>query len=279
MASFKQMRSTGELTRADAEKIEYRLIHVDPQFNAEGRNEEQDENDEELYQFIIGGGFSLLPQLEVRPRDEGGVKIVDGHRRHKQIGRAIEAGLGHLFTDKKTGKILIRIRQFEGNDLDELYRVGTSNKSKDLSPLQFAGLVKRAHIGFNQPLKDVAKGFGVSITKVEQAMILALANNDVQQSVKGGMVSATEAVKVVRQHGSQAGKVIARAAAALPAGKTKVTAATLAKIAPAADAGPPRHANLVVAIGQEMASNGELRADEIAPMYAHLINYLRGTEK
>lgn len=129
MKSFKQMRKDGELVRADAEKIDYRSIHVEPGFNPPGRTEEEEADDEELYRYIVKHGVMALSQWEVRPRPDGGVFIVDGHRRHAQTGRAIKDG--HFKPDAE-GRYLIPIKQFVGSDLDRLYRIGTSNKHKKI---------------------------------------------------------------------------------------------------------------------------------------------------
>lgn len=261
MNSFKQMRNSGELVRADAEKIEYHSIHIEPGFNPPGRNDEDEADDEELYQFIVKHGVLALPQMEVRPREDGGVLIVDGHRRHKQIGRAIADG--HFKPDDK-GRLLVGIRQFSGNDLDRLYRIGTSNKHKKMKPLQFAELVKRAHEGFGQSVEQIAEGMVCSTSAVRDALSLAGANHDVQQMVKNGEVSKTTAVKVVKAKGEAAGATLK---AAKKEGKQKVTSKDIEGNTPA---------DLVKAIQQEMASNGMVKAETLVPKYAKLIAYLRG---
>lgn len=267
MKSFKKMRLSGELIRADAEKMDYFNLHIEPGFNPAGRTEEEDEDDEELYAYIVKHGPMALPQFEVRPREEGGAWIVDGHRRHKQIGRAILAGA--IEPDKKTGLHLIPVRQFNGNDLARLYRVKTSNKKKTLSPLQFAELCRRARDGFNQSVKDIAEGMQCSESAVQQALVLAYANHDVQQMVKTGEVSKTTAIKVVKTKGEAAGNVLkdAQQTARLQ-GKKKITAKQIEGNTPA---------DLVRAIQQDMESGGTFKAEELAPKFAPLIAYLRAS--
>lgn len=268
MKSFKQMRLDGELARADAEKIDYKNIHVEPGFNPVGRNEEDEADDEELYQFIVKHGVLALPQLEVRPREGGGVWIVDGHRRHKQIGRAIQEG--HFAPDKK-GLHLVAVRQFSGNDLQRLYRVGTSNKHKKMKALQFAELCQRAYSGFGQTVQQIAEGMLCSESAVQQALILAGANHDVQQMVKNGEVSKTIAVKVVRAKGEAAGVVLKNAQlAARLQGKARVTAKQVEGNTPA---------DLVRAIQRDMESGGTFKAEELAPKFAPLIAYLRASSQ
>lgn len=269
MKSFKQMRIDGELIRADAEKIDYFSIHIEPGFNPGGRTEEDDEDDEELYRFIVKHGVLALPQMDVRPRAEGGVWAVDGHRRHKQIGRAIANG--EFKPDPKTGKYPVAIRQFTGNDLDRLYHIRKSNKKKTLKPMQLAELCIRARDGFGQTVEQIAEGFLCSVSAVRDALALGGANHDVQQMVVKGEVSKTTAVRTVKAHGEKAGPVLKEAQhAAQMQGKSKVTAKQL-------DGNTP--ADLVRAIEADKESGGKFRAEDLAPKYADLVQYLRGTAK
>lgn len=287
MSSFRQMTNEGVIHRADGEKIGYFDIHIEPGFNPEGRTDEDEEDDQELYRFIEKHGIFALPAWEVRPRDEGGVWIVDCHRRHKQYGRLIAEGKAPL--DTKTGKYLVPIKQFVGNDLDRLYRVGTSNKKKELKPLQFAELCKRALHGFGQTVEQIAEGMVCSRAKVAQALLLASANHDVQQHVKAGAVAATEAVKLVRKHKDKAGEVIQKAVdVAAAAGKSRATAKHVEPVAPEVSGWPKKDRvaelrrqvsceDFVAAIRKEMA--GGARCEVACPDYADLVAFLRGTEK
>ncbi len=221
-ASLKQMRRDSIIKRGEAPYIEYKNIIVKPGFNAEGRTEENDEDDEELFQFIMNGGFSLLPAWEVAVYDETTVSIVDAHRRHKQTGRAIAAGAPLA---DKDGKIWIPIKVVDGSDIDHLVRIATSNKKKPLKPHQFADICKRLR-GFNKTNPEIATLLLCSRGKVDQALLLGDANHDVQALVKEGAITGTEAVKQIRRHGRDAGTVIGKAVeVAKAAGKTHVTAA------------------------------------------------------
>lgn len=267
MKSFKQMRKDGELVRADAEKIDYFSLHIDPDYNPPGRTEEDEADDEELFQFICEKGVLELDDMRVRPRDGGGVWVVQGHRRHKQIGRAIREG---KFVADDKGRYLVRIRQFIGNDLDLLYDLVISNKSKKLKPLQFAHCVRRAYHGFGQSVDQIAAGMQCAPGAVRDALTLISANHDVQQMVAAGEVSKTTAVRVVRAKGESAGPVLKDAHyQAQMQGKTRVTSKQV-------DGNTPR--DLVTAIEKEIASGGTFRAETLAPKYAALISYLRSTK-
>ncbi len=228
--SFKQMVKDGEIKRADAMKVRYEDLHVEPGFNLRfdieslaGEDREQAEADEEsLFQHIMAGG--QIPDLEVRPRAEGGVWIVDGHRRHRNIGRAIAAGAP---LQDKDGVVWINIKPFTGNDADRVARIITSQQNRKLTDLEKAEGCKRL-AAFNWQPEQIAKAIGMTRQRVDQLLILANAPAAVQQMVKAGEVSGSVAVDVVRQHGDDAGKVLGgELEKAKAAGKGKVTAGTM----------------------------------------------------
>lgn len=225
MASFRQMATEGVIKRADAEKIDYFDLHIEPGFNIPGRTEEEDEEDESLYFYICNGG--RIPELEVRVREEGGVWIVDGHRRHKQIGKAIKAG--KFIADPKSGKYLIPIKQFIGNDVDRVVRLATSSANKKPTAIQLAYVYKRLR-GFNLTAEEIATHVNRKVAHVKEILILADSNSDVQQMVKAGEVSATIATNMVKKKGENAGAILKEAHNKAKAnGRKKVTAATLEK--------------------------------------------------
>lgn len=230
MKSFRQMTAEGTLKRADAEKIRIGDIHEEPGFNAPGRSNSQDEDDEALFQYIMAGG--ILPALEVRPREGGGVYIVDGHRRTVALRRAVAAGLP---MQDKNGDVWVSIRQFVGNDLDRKLRVVTSNEGKKLTPLQLGHIYRAANTWAT--VADIARRVGKSDTHVAGCIALVNGNSDVHAMVAAGEVSATLAGAVVKEHGEAAGAVLAAAKAQVNAnGKKRITAATVKPKKPSQDA-------------------------------------------
>ncbi len=221
MKSFRQMTAEGTLKRADAEKIRIGDIHEEPGFNPPGRSDSADEEDEALFQYVMTGG--ALPALEVRPRDGGGVFIVDGHRRAAAMRRAVAAGLP---MQDKAGDVWVSIRQFVGNDLDRKLRIVTSNENKTLTPLQLGHVYRDANVWAT--VADIARRVGKSDTHVAGCIALANGNSDVHAMVRAGEVSATLAGQVVREHGEAAGAVLAAASVkAKASGKKRITAATV----------------------------------------------------
>jgi ParB-like chromosome segregation protein Spo0J len=226
--SFKQMIKDGDLRRADAMKARLEDLHEEPGFNLRAEGEELEESINALAEFIFAGG--QIPALEVRPRADGGMWVVDGHRRRRAYLKLDQAGRLPRVPSKDDPERLeawIPIVPFEGNDAERVARVITSQEGKKLSPLELADGYKRL-TAFGWAPDQIAKKIGKTRQHVEQVMTLGNANTDVQQLVASGQVSATTAVQVVRQHGEDAGKVLGgELQKAKATGKSKVTAGSM----------------------------------------------------
>jgi ParB-like chromosome segregation protein Spo0J len=226
--SFKQMIKDGDLRRADAMKARLEDLHEEPGFNLRTEGEDLEESINALAEFIFGGG--QLPALEVRPRADGGMWVVDGHRRRRAYLKLDQAGRLPRTPSKDDPTRLeawIPIVPFEGNDAERVARVITSQEGKKLSPLELADGYKRL-TAFGWSPDQIAKKVGKTRQHVEHVMTLGNANTDVQQLVASGQVSATTAVQVVRLHGEEAGKVLGgELQKAKATGKSKVTAGSM----------------------------------------------------
>lgn len=212
--SFRDLRNEGIVKRTDNGMfIDLDNIHIKPGFNKRIDNERTREADEDLFQFLMKGGS--VPPLEVIPRDEGGVWIVEGHRRHRCYARCRDAG-------KPVNRI--HIVQFVGDDKERLARIMTSNNQLSLSELEQAAVVKELASAFNQTVAEIAALVHKSEPTVRNLLTLAGANHDVKQMVKDGEVAPSVAVARVREFGEEAGEVLEQDKAnAAAAGKTKVT--------------------------------------------------------
>jgi ParB-like chromosome segregation protein Spo0J len=170
-------------------------IRIREGFNLRDVNADDYESDiQALMAHIKRGG--KYPALEVVLADDGfqGVDVVDGHRRLTALRRLIEQGDPIEF---------IRIEPFVGNDIDQLQRIMTSNEGRRLTALEIAeGYRRMAAYGLTPD--DIARRIGKTRQHVDQMLILATAPHEVQQMVKAGDVSATEAINVTRHHGSKA---------------------------------------------------------------------------
>ncbi len=70
--------------------IRLKDIHVQEGFNKRVDDERTQAADDDLFNHLFQG--KPVPPLEVRPRDDGGVWIVEGHRRHRAYLRCIRHG-------------------------------------------------------------------------------------------------------------------------------------------------------------------------------------------
>jgi ParB-like chromosome segregation protein Spo0J len=210
--SFKQMIKSGVIKRLDSGMFVRREdIHIEPGFNL--RNPRDPENApylEALVGHMARGG--KVPALEVRPRDDGGVWLVDGEFRLTAYG---------ILADKGQPVEWIAVVPFEGNDIERTTRIMTSNESRKLTPLQIAEGYRRLRDTFNLTPDDIARRVIKTRQHVDQMLILANAPHQVQQMVQRGDVSASVAIDVTRQHGEKAKHILADAKA--KAGGQKVT--------------------------------------------------------
>ena len=222
--SIRKMLGSKVAVRAHAVQILYDSIHVEPGFNLREPSPALEKSIEALADHIAAGG--KYPPLEVRIRDEGGVWIVDGHRRHAAIGRALARGVD--LRHPKDGEVRIHVVIFEGNDADRAARIITSAAGEPLTPLEVAEGYKRLR-AFGWTPAQIAAKVGKSPEHVLQVLALGDANSDVRKMVNAGAVSATHAAKTARKHGEQAGAVLGQQLeSAVAQGKTRVTAATVA---------------------------------------------------
>ncbi|SPZ52617.1 ParB/RepB/Spo0J family partition protein [Serratia quinivorans] len=211
--SFKQMMNNGTIKRPDG-RMTMLLddIHVQEGFNKRVESEHTLAEDEKLFQHLMKG--KPVPPLEVRPRDDGGVWVVEGHRRRRAYSRCREAG-------KPIERI--QIIQFTGNDVERIARIMNSNTQLPLSPYEQSLVVKEL-AEFNLSPDEIAALVGKSRSTVDKLLAFSQANHDVQTLVREGSVAVDAAVDRVKEHGEAAGKVLAvDVAKAKKAGKKKVT--------------------------------------------------------
>lgn len=243
--SFKLMSRSGVIKRSDTGMfISLDDIHVRQGFNKREDDERNRLADDDFFSFMMNGG--AVPPLEVKARDEGGVWVIEGHRRRRIYERCRAAG-------KPVDRI--HIIPFTGNDVQATARIMTSNNQLALSPVEQAGVVQELATTFNLSTAEISKLVHKSIPTVEKLLTLSIANHDVQQAVKAGAVSVEVAVDRVKEHGENAGNVLAQdQAKAAAAGKKKVTKSM---IAPQISTTKARRAVSIAATAKTLTVDGE----------------------
>lgn len=217
--SFKQLIKDGTAKRADAMKFRIEDIHEEPGFNLRDEGEDLEASIDALAEHIRSGG--LVPPLEVRTREGGGVFVVDGHRRRRAYLKVRDEIVD------ANNELWLAVVPFAGNDADRIARVITSAEGRALSPLEIGRGYKRL-VALNWTPEQIAAKVGKTRQHVDQVLILANANSDVQGLVARGDVSATSAIDAVRKHGDKAGDVLGGAVdKAKAAGKSKATAGAI----------------------------------------------------
>lgn len=233
--SFKQMIADKEIKRADAMKVRLGDIHIEPGFNLRDKLAVDpdtgmtfQESIDALAEHLADGG--QIPALEVRPRAEGGVWVVEGERRTLAYRQLDASGRLPKIPSKDDASALefwVSVVPFEGNDVDRLARVFTSQANRKLTDLEKSDGCKR-FLAFGLTVDQIAKKVGLTRQRVDQLLTLASGNNDMHQGVRSGQVSGSVAIELIRQHGENAGAVLAEELAKAQAqGKTKVTAGTI----------------------------------------------------
>ncbi|WP_205690330.1 ParB/RepB/Spo0J family partition protein [Comamonas serinivorans] len=213
MNTYRKMIADKVIKRSDVgQQIRLQDIHVKPGFNKRAHTAAYEAAQVELVEYLAGGG--TVPALEVYPRDEGGVWLVEGHRRHDAFTRLAAAGQPVEW---------ILITPFNGNDAERVARIATSNSQLQLAPIERAAVYAQLR-AFNWSVEDIAKRVGKTAEHVRSLLQLCDADTDVQELVKAGEVSATVAVQHVRKHGERAGEVLEQKLTQAKAeGKAKVT--------------------------------------------------------
>ncbi|MEG2550981.1 MAG: chromosome partitioning protein ParB [Hafnia sp.] len=221
--SFRDMSRNGTILRRDRGMfIRLKDIHIREGFNKRVEDERLREADDDLFQYMMQGG--VIPSLEVEARTEGGVWVVEGHRRTRAYQRCAEAGKPVEW---------IAIVPFEGSDIDRIARISTSN-GRQLALTKFEeAMVAKDLMAFNLTPDEIAKHMHRSRPHVDKLIVLATSNHDVQEAVRGGQVALDAAVERVKEHGEDAGQILEEdVKKAQEQGKKKVTKSMVQKNLP-----------------------------------------------
>lgn len=210
--------------RGDAVRVQLSAIKVVDGFNVRI-------SDDELREHIaaIAGAISVglpIPPVEVwvNPKT-GDIELVDGHCR-------VQAYRVYAETATDFDGYVSAVK-FEGTPFQRKMRIASSNKQLKLKPIELGKLYLHARDELGATRQQIAAEAGMSLAHVDQHILLASGAEEVHQAVESGEISATEAVKLVRDHGADApAELERRKEVAAEHGKGKVTAKSAAPKSP-----------------------------------------------
>ena len=210
--SFRSMLNDKIIGKADLLRVTHDKIQIEPGFNERHDRAELQEHIQQMIDFMRNGGE--LPPLML----DANLQIRDGHCRYHAYGERIR--LGEISADHP-----IYFMPFRGTDADAIAVIASSNNGLPLTPLERSRVYARLQAqGLSNA--DIAGKVGRSRAHVDQMLLLASSSAAVQGAVSDGKISATEAVKIQRDHGENAqAEIERREQVARELGKEKVTAA------------------------------------------------------
>lgn len=183
--------------------------------------------DDEVREHIAGIAGAIAAGLPIPPievwvdPETGALELVDGHCRH--AGYCLYAEANPEFDG------WVSVSKFEGTAAQRKARIVTSNTQLKLKPVELGRVYLSLRDDHQMSRQQIAQEVGKSLAHVDQMILLASAKPEVIAAVESGTISATEAVKLARDHGDQAPAELERLVeAAKEVGKEKVTA----KVAP-----------------------------------------------
>lgn len=201
--------------------------------------------------FVRAGG--TLPAIEVFVNPEtGATEVVEGHCRTSCFRELLAEDFavdGKPFTH--VGAV-----PFKGTMAQRRARIVTSNSQLPLAKLGEAMVYLAMRDIDGLTAAEIANETRKSRGHIDQMLILATADEDVRKAILDGVITPTESVHVLREHGENSAKEIERLkAVAAESGKTKITGAVRKKAAVSKREWPVN----VVASARAMANSlGEL---------------------
>lgn len=179
--------------------------------------------DDEVREHVAGIAGAIAAGLPIPPievwvdPDTGALELVDGHCRH--------AGYCLYAEDNPEFDGWVSVAKFDGTAAQRKARIVTSNTQLKLKPVELGRVYLSLRDDHQMSRQQIAQEVGKSLAHVDQMILLVSAKPEVIAAVESGTISATEAVKLARDHGDQAPEELERRVeAAKEIGKAKVTA-------------------------------------------------------
>lgn len=181
----------GVLGKQDAYPFDPRKLKVKPGYNVRDLDApDEREALDEIKASIKERGVEEPLKVQVEGDD---VFIIRGHRRHRAAMELIAEG------HEVPNVLVIQVaRGMNDADLNLDIIAGNDNR-KDLTRLQYAEVIRRQHVVYKWDIDRIAKALGKTNGAINNALNVAELPEDVKAQVNTKLVSATEAVKVVKE--------------------------------------------------------------------------------
>lgn len=203
--------------RGDSIRVNIRNIKIVDGFNVRTQDDELREHIASLLAALVAN--HPIPAIEVWVNPEtGDIELVDGHCR-------FAAYLQYADIEPEFDNYISAVK-FEGTPFQRKMRIASSNKQLKVKPVELGRLYIQARDELGATRQEIAKEAGMSLAHVDQMILLASKGSpEIEAAIGGGAISATEAVKLVREFGDEAPKELERRIeVAAEQGKAKVTA-------------------------------------------------------
>lgn len=168
-----------------------------------------------------------IPALVVWTNPEtGDIELVDGECRYWAY-----TDFAAEYPDKFDG--YVSVVPYQGTPAQRKAMVAKSNSQLPLDPVQRGRVYLSLRDEYGMSRQEIAVEMNKSLAHVDQHLLLATADPLVTAAIDAGIISATEAVKLTRDHGADApAELERRKEAAKEIGKDKVTAKVAVPKAP-----------------------------------------------
>lgn len=214
-----------------------------------------------------------IPNLVVWTNpDTGDIELVDGECRYWAYEE-----FGSCYPDRFDG--YVGVVAYQGTPAQRKAMVAKSNSQLPLDPAQRGRVYLSLRDEHGMTRQEIAAEMGKSLAHVDQMILLASkATPEVLAAVESGGISATEAVKLTRDHGDDAGAELERRQkVASEIGKSKVTASAAAPKKPSAPARPKidmvvsNAVVLIKSLSESVLSICEQPSDSFVPVSSHAL--------
>ncbi len=217
------MRSAGA-SSSDLWMVPRSQIRVLPGFNVRARTADYQEHIRSIGESILANGYRKdkpMAGYVAKEGDDHVIYLTDGHSRLEAVDYACERGAEIT--------VLPVVTSPAGTSMEDLV-IGlvTSNNGRPLTPIEKAAVCKRL-VGYGMEPPEIARRLSLTSAYVNELLSLVAAPSKIRKMVEAGQVSAGNAVRAVKKHGSKAAEVLGgQLATAQSNGKAKVTARALA---------------------------------------------------